>query len=150
MLKLVVNSGLFSGAFAGLQTNVYSTTTQRETIESLTYKPPTPGEKYCYALALSGGGAFGTYETGVIWGLVHYGNPDDYRYDVFTGVSAGALNAGMMSVFPKGQEVEMTEAISYQETITTYNKTMAFWPGPLHGIVEGVLHHQGLVDYTPF
>ena len=59
-------------------------------------------EKYCYALALSGGGSFGTYETGVVWGLLHYGNPDDYRWDVFTGVSAGSLNAGMFAVWPKG------------------------------------------------
>lgn len=70
---------------------------------------PKPDEKYCYALALSGGGSFGCYETGVVWGLLHYGNPDDYRWDVFTGVSAGSIQAGLMSVWPKGSEVEMIE-----------------------------------------
>ena len=70
------------------------------------------GEKYCYALALSGGGSFGCYEIGVVWGLLHYGNPDDYRWDVFTGISAGSMNAASMAVWPKGKEVEMIEYIS--------------------------------------
>ena len=76
--------------------------------EDLTFNDsfkPKEGEKYCYALALSGGGAHGTYETGVVWGLLHYGNPDLYRWDVFTGVSAGSINAGMFAVWPKGKEV---------------------------------------------
>ena len=74
---------------------------------------PKEGEEYCYALALSGGGAFGVYEAGVVWGLLHYGDPDMYRWDVFTGVSAGSINAGMYSVWPKGKEVEMSENISW-------------------------------------
>ena len=32
----------------------------------------------CKVLALSGGGANGAWENGVIWGLMHYGNPDDF------------------------------------------------------------------------
>lgn len=110
---------------------------------------PNEGEEYCYALALSGGGSFGTYETGVVWGLLHYGNPDDYRWDVFTGVSAGSINAGMFSVFPKGQEVEMSEVISYQCTVTTPGDTLANWPGVLPGPVEGLLYHKGLFDESP-
>ena len=34
--------------------------------------------KSCHALVLSGGGSNGAWEAGVIWGLVHYGDPDDY------------------------------------------------------------------------
>jgi len=110
---------------------------------------PKEGEKYCYALALSGGGAFGTYETGVVWGLLHYGNPDLYRWDVFTGVSAGSINAGMMAVWPKGREIEMSQSISYMETVTTPNDTLAPWPGHLPGPVEGLLYHKGLFDESP-
>lgn len=80
---------------------------------------PKDGEDYCYTLSLSGGGSFGTYETGVVWGLLHYGNPDYYRWDVFTGVSAGSINAGMYSVWPKGREVEMSENVSWMCTQTT-------------------------------
>jgi len=110
---------------------------------------PKEGEKYCYALALSGGGSFGTYETGVVWGLLHYGDPDLYRWDAITGVSAGSLNAGMMSVWPKGKEVEMSENMSYMCTLTTPADTMAKWPGILPGPVEGLLYHKGLYDESP-
>ena len=47
----------------------------------------------CTALALSGGGSNGAWEMGVLWGFLHYGNPDDFRYDVLTGISAGSINA---------------------------------------------------------
>jgi len=100
---------------------------------------------------LSGGGAFGTYETGVVWGLLHYGNPDDYRWDVFTGISAGSINAGMFAVWEKGMEVEMSENVSYMCTLTTPGDTMNEWdsvplmPGP----VEGLLYHKGLFDESP-
>jgi len=112
---------------------------------------PNKDEKYCFALALSGGGSFGAYETGVVWGLLHYGDPDSYRWDVFTGVSAGSINAGMMSVWPKGSEVEMSENISHMVTVTTSDDTIASWddhflvPGP----VEGYLYHAGLYDNSP-
>ena len=110
---------------------------------------PKEGEDYCYALALSGGGAFGTYETGVVWGLLHYGNPDYYRWDVFTGVSAGSINAGMFSAWPKGKEVEMSENVSWMCTQTTPADTLAKWPGVLPSPVEGLLYHQGLYDNSP-
>ena len=100
---------------------------------------------------MSGGGSYGCYETGVVWGLLHYGNPDDYRWDVFTGISAGSINAGMMAVWPYGMEVQMSENISYMETISDPKDTLAMWnevpmmPGP----VEGLLYHKGLVDESP-
>ena len=50
--------------------------------------------KTCRALAMSGGGAHGAFEAGVLWGLVK--NDKDKRkfeYDVITGVSAGSINA---------------------------------------------------------
>jgi len=109
---------------------------------------PKEGEEYCYALALSGGGSFGTYETGVVWGLLHYGNPDYYRWDAFTGVSAGSLNACMFSVWPKGQEVEMSENVSYMCTLTVPTDVVAPWPGD-HPIYEGLFHHGGLFDNSP-
>jgi len=100
---------------------------------------------------LSGGGSFGTYETGVVWGLLHYGDPELYRWDVFTGVSAGSINAGMMSAWPKGKEVEMSEDVSYMCTVTGPDDTLAPWnevplvPGP----VEGLMFHKGLFDESP-
>ena len=65
--------------------------------------------KTCKALVLSGGGSNGAWEAGVIWGLVHYGNPDDYKWDVVSGVSAGSINASAISVFAPGDEVAGSE-----------------------------------------
>ena len=50
------------------------------------------GDKKCRALVLSGGGTNGAWEAGIIWGLTHYGNPEDYTWDVHTGISAGSIN----------------------------------------------------------
>ncbi len=107
------------------------------------------GEKYCYALALSGGGAFGCYELGVVWGLLHYGNPDDYRWDVFTGISAGSINAATMAVWPKGKEVEMSEYISNLATVNDPSKMIKAWPGLLPGVMEGLLYHKSFIDESP-
>ena len=32
----------------------------------------------CTALILSGGGSNGAWEVGVLWGLTHYGDPEDF------------------------------------------------------------------------
>ena len=66
----------------------------------------------CRALVMSGGANNGVWEAGVIWGLTHYGDPADYAWDVSSGVSAGGINAGLLAVWPKGSEVEMSEWMS--------------------------------------
>ena len=58
----------------------------------------------CNALVLSGGGSNGAWEVGVMWGLVHYGNPKDFEWDWITGVSAGGINSAAMAGWPVGQE----------------------------------------------
>jgi hypothetical protein len=68
--------------------------------------------KKCRALAMSGGANHGAWEVGVMWGLVHYGNPADFAWDVVSGVSAGSINAAATSVFEVGDEVAMTEFLS--------------------------------------
>lgn len=74
----------------------------------------------CRALVLSGGSNNGAWETGVMWGLLHYGTPSDFAWDVVTGVSAGAINTGGIATWPTGTEYEMIEWLSEQWTeITT-------------------------------
>ena len=65
--------------------------------------------KSCKALALSGGGSKGSYEAGVLYGLVN-NDPDKtkYAYDVVTGVSAGSINTVAVSLFAPGDETNMT------------------------------------------
>ena len=56
----------------------------------------------CRALALRGGGAKGAFEVGVLKGMEKYLRPEDYQYDVITGVSIGAVNAAVLSSYPTG------------------------------------------------
>ncbi len=53
----------------------------------------------CKALALSGGANKGAYESGLLYGFSHSDKAADYEYEVITGVSAGAINAGAISVW---------------------------------------------------
>ena len=101
---------------------------------------------HCYALALSGGGTNAVWESGVFWGLTHYGNPEDFKYDVITGISGGSINTGMISLFDIGDEVNASEKIA--EIYTTLNNSMLFreWEG---GLVDGLLFHAGILDNTP-
>ena len=63
--------------------------------------------KKCRALVLEGGGDLGAYQAGVIRGMYEKLG-DEAKYDVFSGVSAGAVNAITYSFFDKGQEEEAT------------------------------------------
>ena len=63
----------------------------------------------CRAIALSGGANKGAYEVGVMKGMVDLLPAEEVKWDVVTGVSAGAINAGGMSMFPTGMEKEMVD-----------------------------------------
>ena len=82
------------------------------TLLAITASQAYAGDKKCRALCLSGGSNNGAWEAGVLYGLTHYGNPEDYAYDVITGVSAGSINTGFTAVWEKGQEVEMSKKLS--------------------------------------
>tara|TARA_B110001450_G_C17451092_1_gene412077 strand:+ start:43 stop:339 length:297 start_codon:yes stop_codon:yes gene_type:complete len=63
----------------------------------------TVDAKSCTALAMSGGGSKGAFEAGAMWGLLKNDpNPEKYRWDVVTGVSAGSLNAAIVTGFAPG------------------------------------------------
>ena len=66
----------------------------------------------CNALVLSGGGSNGAWEVGVLWGLLHNGNREDFAYDWLTGVSAGSINTAGLAGWPVGKEYEATEWLS--------------------------------------
>ena len=66
-------------------------------------------KRTCTALVMSGGGSNGAWEAGVVWGLAHYGNPDDYHYDVVSGVSAGSINTSLMSIWAPEDAVKASE-----------------------------------------
>ncbi len=48
---------------------------------------------------MSGGGSKGAYQVGVITKLVELLEADEVTWDVVSGVSAGALNSGLVSKY---------------------------------------------------
>jgi len=82
----------------------------------------------CTALVLAGGGSNGAWEAGVLWGLTHYGNPEDFAYDWITGVSAGAINTAALSGWPTGSEKEASEWLSYTMSTFTTHDIWVEWP----------------------
>ena len=65
-----------------------------------------PDDGKCRVLALRGGGTKGAYEIGALKAMAEMLDPIDIAYDVFAGVSIGALNAAMLSTFERGDEAE--------------------------------------------
>jgi len=82
------------------------------TIALLTGSTQAAGD-HCYALAMAGGGTKGAYEAGALWGLYN-AMPDKTKlaYDVVTGVSAGSINTGAVSLFAPGDEDLMIKTLS--------------------------------------
>jgi len=56
----------------------------------------------CRVLCMRGGGTKGAYEVGALTAMVELLPPIEVMYDVVAGVSVGALNTAMISIFPKG------------------------------------------------
>mmetsp|Transcript_29925 Transcript_29925/g.21685 ORF Transcript_29925/g.21685 Transcript_29925/m.21685 type:complete len:90 (-) Transcript_29925:844-1113(-) len=69
---------------------------------------PPPLQDHCYAISLSGGGAKGAYEAGALWQLARSLPLPEISYDAVSGISAGAINAGWMTMYSKGDELAMT------------------------------------------
>lgn len=91
---------------------------------------------------MSGGANNGAWEAGVMWGLVHYGNPSDFHWDVVTGISAGSINTAYMVGWSPSKVVEMTEAYTKVIRETKTSDIYSQWP---QGITQG-LHEKGLVN----
>ena len=102
--------------------------------------------EYCRALVMSGGGSNGAWEAGVIWGLMHYSNTQDFKYDIVSGISVGSVNAVAMALFPKGQEIEMSEWLS---DMWVELKTEDVWKPWYFGISWGLFWESSVVDNSP-
>lgn len=100
----------------------------------------------CFALALSGGANNGAWEAGIIWGLMHYGNPADFKWQVVSGISAGAINTAAISGWAVGDEYNFSEWLSMKwQTLTTEN-VWVYWP---EGPAEALMTEQGLFNDAP-
>lgn len=62
---------------------------------------------------MSGGGTYGAFEAGALWGMFYASNDSKkFEYDVITGVSAGSVNLGGMSLFEKEDVENMIVTLS--------------------------------------
>lgn len=106
-------------------------------------------DEFCRGLVMSGGANNGAWETGVIWGLTHYGNPADFTWDVVTGVSAGAINTGAVVLFKTGDEVAMTEFLSETwQGLTTHDVWVAR-KGGYPGLAYHMFESPSLLNDDP-
>ena len=62
----------------------------------------------CNAMVLSGGANNGAWEAGIMWGFFNYGNSDDFKWNAFSGVSAGSLNTMLLAA---GAPEDMKETL---------------------------------------
>lgn len=95
---------------------------------------------------MSGGANKGSYEAGVIQGLAHSLPQGELAWDVVTGVSAGALNAAGISLWPIGQEADMSDWLVNTWLNLTDSSVYKDWP---LGIVNGVMFQSGIYNNSP-
>lgn len=63
--------------------------------------------KECKALALGGGASKGAFQAGAVYALTQFGNANDFKWDVITGISTGSVNASVFGTFTIGDEKNM-------------------------------------------
>lgn len=98
---------------------------------------------------MSGGANYGAWEAGVLWGLVHYGNPADFTWDVVTGVSAGAINTGAVVLFAPGDEIAMTQFLSDTWASLTTSDVWIPRPGGYLGVPYAFFKDASILNDAP-
>ena len=96
-------------------------------------------EATCRALALEGGGDKGAYQVGAIQALVENLPPVEVAYNFITGVSAGALNACMMSQFAQGNETAAAAKLRDSWLNAPVSTLLQQWPG---GYIQGLFENS--------
>jgi predicted acylesterase/phospholipase RssA len=106
--------------------------------------------RVCRALAMSGGGSNGAWEAGVIYGFAHSANPEDFYYDVVSGISAGSINTAALAPWAPEDIVAATEFISETWNTLTNDQIWSYQPdiAPIQG--EGVKWELGLNGFMNY
>jgi len=95
----------------------------------------------CNALAIQGGADQGAYLAGGIIGLIQNAPNGQAQWDVITAVGIGAINLGILSQYPLGQEA--AAAAELQNTWSGF-KASTWYKNWLAGPVQGLLIEPGL------
>lgn len=93
---------------------------------------------------MSGGGSNGAREAGVIRGFANCApNPEDFYYDVVTGVSAGAINTAALAGWDPADLVQMSEWLSDTWANLHNPDIYTTWP---EGIIRPLWTEKGILD----
>ena len=109
--------------------------------------PQANAQKKCRAIVLQGGGDKGAYEAGVLYGLVtNTKNPEDFQYDVVTGISVGTINGIWLAQFAKGNELSAVNYLVRVWENLVQSDIFQAWPG---GTPAGLFFEPSIYDSSP-
>lgn len=100
----------------------------------------------CRIVALSGGGDKGSYEAGVLHGLINGLPAPEAQWDVVTGISAGSINLGGLISYELGDEADAADFLVNTALSLGKNDVYRRWIG---GALQGILFESGIYDSEP-
>lgn len=106
----------------------------------------TQANDKCYAAVLQGGGDKGAYQAGALQCLASSLPKGEAEWQVFSGVSVGAINALFAGVYSVGDETKMTEDLV---NIWKGIKDRDVYKNWIGGVVNGALFKAGLFNNAP-
>lgn len=104
-------------------------------------------EDKCRILSFSSGTEKVAYQVGALKALIENLSEDDVKYNVLSGVSFGAFNAAIASLYKVGDEKAMIDELYGIWKNTKNIKTYQNW---WFGATQGALFKGGLYDNTPW
>ena len=103
-------------------------------------------KKVCRTLVLSGGANKGSWEAGVLNSFVKNLHERDTAYDVYSGVSIGALNSAYLAGYSKDDMRESSDDLVEFWRNQTQDKCFKPWDASYTDIL---LDKQGILDNSP-
>merc|ERR1711937_888901 len=101
----------------------------------------------CHAVAVSGGGDRGSYEAGLLKGLVANLPANEVEWSVVTGISVGSIVGAGMTLYKIGNETAMADYLV--EVALSLNKKAIYKDWFPLGIITGLCCKTGLYDTSP-
>merc|ERR1719472_465413 len=101
----------------------------------------------CYSVAVSGGGDRGSYEAGLLKGLVTNLPGNEVAWSVVTGISVGSIVGTGMTLYKIGNETAMADYLV--DVALSLNKKAIYKDWSPFGIVTGLCCKTGLYNTSP-
>lgn len=105
----------------------------------------------CHVLAFTGGGSYGAVEIGIL-DFLSSNNKIPQKFDVVTGISAGALNAAFLSYYPNIshaipylKEIMFnlnTSSVYHRDYFNIFNRWSLYNNKPLENTIRNIIIHK--------